>query len=104
MVWLTIFGMACITYINRFVFLANGIKYKPGDRLKRFLSFSSLAVLTAIWAPIVFVADERLPIAIAGWDYLIATVVAIALSLARFHSLLVVLLSAGLFFTVRLYL
>lgn len=109
MTWLTILGMACITYLNRFVFLMQGIRYNPSDRLKRFLSFSSLAVLTAIWAPIVFVSDDvfssqPFAIGIAGWDYLVATLVAIALSLARCHSLLVVVISAGLFFALRLYL
>lgn len=120
MTWLTIFGMACITYLNRFAFFSAKMRYKPGDKLKRFLSFSSLAVLTAIWAPIVFRIDlfgtsvvqpdtsltaaisSVAPVfSIVGWDYLIATVAAIVMSMARFHSLLVVLISTSLFFLLR---
>lgn len=105
MTWLTIIGMTCITFLNRFAFLMHGIRYRPSDRLKRFLSFSSLAVLTAIWAPIVFQFNGQLlepSIGIEGWDYLIGTLLAAGLSVARLPSLLVVLISASVFFALRM--
>jgi len=103
MIWLTLSGMACITFFNRVVFLLQWLAYKPNDKLTRFLSFSSLAVLTAIWVPIVFQASSGGELGIAGWDYLIGTLVAAILSLLRAHSLLVVLLSSGVFFLIRFY-
>ncbi len=102
MIWFTILGMSIITFFNRFIFLAKGVKYKVGERQKRFLGFSGLAVLTAIWTPIVFQVSyaEHVQIS-AGTDYLLAACVAGALSLSKVSSLYVVVLSTSLFFVLR---
>jgi len=49
MTWLIILGMACITFINRYAFLSKSFYYKPSNKMLRFLSYSSYAILTAIW-------------------------------------------------------
>lgn len=102
MIWLTILGMALITYFNRLVFLVKGISYKPSERVKQFLEFSGLAVLTAIWAPIVFqvsyAGEARFSV---GPDYLIAAGIAAGLSLLKAHSLVVVIVSSAIFFALR---
>ncbi len=100
MMWFTIVGMACVTYLNRLLFLTPGFNFTPGQKFKRFLSFSSLAVLTAIWAPLVFRLDEA-GLATAGNDYLAGTMVAAILSVFRLPSLIVVLTSVAVFFVLR---
>lgn len=99
-IWLMIIGMAFITYANRFLFLAKSIGFNPSPKFKILLSYSAYAVLTAIWAPIVFSYNA------SGWsmasiDYLIAASAAALLTLARLPSILVVLVSIGLFALVR---
>lgn len=101
MIWWIICGMAAITFLNRYFFLAKSISIKPSESFRRFLSFSSLAVLTALWTPIVFRMERDLSWNLAGWDYLLASVIAVVLCLARASSLLVVLVSTAAFFLLR---
>jgi len=100
---LLIVGMSVITFVNRFAFFSQMIKYQPSVKAKRFLSYSSYAILTAIWAPIVFSAGSASEFGFshAGLDYLLASVLAAVLSIARIKSIFVVLLSTGLFFSLR---
>lgn len=98
--------LALITFWNRAAFFTVKLRYQPGSEVRRFLSYSSYAVLTAIWAPILFQFDyEKTQMAgqlsIAGVDYLIAATVAAALTLMRVKSIIVVLLSTALFFVLR---
>ncbi len=105
MSWWAIIGMAVITFLNRFAFLSPGVNYAQSEKLTRFLSFASLAVLTAIWVPIVIDFNPTQGgLSTAGWDYLLASLLAMILSLARLNSLLVVVLSSVCFFTIRVYL
>lgn len=108
MSWLLIIAMAMITFSNRYVFLSQWIRYQPSERLQRFLSYSSYAILTAIWAPIMFSFDSTSELSMnsfshAGWDYVIAGSSAIFLSVFRVPSLLVVLVSTALFFFLRFF-
>lgn len=101
MIWLTIVGMSFITFANRYAFLATSVAYQPSTRVKQFVSYSSYAVLTAIWAPILFAYDPALGFSLAGWDYLIASLVAAIMTVLRLPSMAVVITSAGLFFFLR---
>lgn len=103
MSWLIIAGMSAITFINRYAFFAQVVRYKPGAKVSRFLSYSSFAILTSIWTPIVFTLDYSSGFSHAGWDYLLAGSLAAVLSIARIKSLYVVILSATLFFSLRHY-
>jgi branched-subunit amino acid transport protein len=94
-------AMACVTFFNRYAFLARAFAYRPSVELKQFLSYSSAAVLTSIWTPIVFQLDSSFTFNHSGWDYLIATTVAACMSIARLPSIVTVLLSAITFFTLR---
>lgn len=104
MIWLLLVGMALITFINRYLFFSAVISYSPGPKVKRFLSYSSYSVLTAIWAPIIFRFDQQSQFELAGLDYLLAAVVAGLLSFNRVASIFVVLFSTALFFVIRFYL
>ena len=86
--WLTLAGMALVTFALRAAFLV----LPPGMDLpaffKRALRYVPPAVLTAIWAPEVLVQNEQLPagvvaIAVAWrWRLTFATIIA---GLAALH-------------------
>lgn len=88
--WLTMLGMAVVTFALRasFLLLPPGIETPP--MLKRALRYVPAAVLTAIWAPEVLVQNEQLPagvvaIAVAWrWRTTFATIVAGLLALHFF--------------------
>lgn len=101
MTWVLIVGMATITYLNRYAFLTRAIEYVPGDKVKRFLSYSSYSVLTAIWTPIVLQMEHDFNVSLSGLDYLIGASLAMVMSVARFPSLLTVILSTSVFFGIR---
>jgi branched-subunit amino acid transport protein len=101
MSWPLLFGMSLITFWNRFAFFSENVKLAPSVRLKRFLSYSSYAILTAIWTPILFNYDQASGFGNAGSDYLIAASVAAGFSFLKLPSIVVVLISTGLFFLLR---
>ena len=99
--WALLVGMSIITFWNRFAFFSESVRFQPDFRLKRFLSYSSYAILTAIWTPILFNYDQSSGFDYAGPDYLIAAGVAAVLSFLKLPSIVVVLISAALFFLLR---
>lgn len=101
MTWLMILCMAAITFVNRYAFFTDLLRYQPGVRARRFLSYSTYAVLTAIWTPIVFQFDYQQGFSHAGGDYLIAVTLAAMLTILRVKSIIVVLASTALFFVLR---
>ncbi len=101
MTWWVLMGMGVITFLNRYAFFARALRYKPSANARRFLSYSSFAILTSIWTPIVFSVDYASGFSHAGWDYLLAGSLAAVLSVARIKSIFVVILSAALFFCLR---
>lgn len=98
--WFTIILLASITFANRFMFLAKSVRYVPSLRAQRFLSYSIYAILTSIWAPILFRIEDQV-LTIAGFDYLLATLAAALLTLLRLPSIAVVLSSALVFILLR---
>lgn len=93
--------LAFITFANRFAFFSDSLRYTPGPRVTRFLSYSSYAVLTAIWTPIVFSYSQEAGFSIIGIDYVVGVSLAAVLAIMKVRSILVVLLSTGVFFTLR---
>ena len=63
--WLTLAGMAVVTFALRAAFLVLPPTVETPRFLRRALRYVPAAVLTAIWAPEVAAADERLPAGIA---------------------------------------
>ena len=88
--WLTLIGMALVTMALRasFLVLPPGIETPP--LLRRALRYVPAAILTAIWAPEVLVANEQLlagivAIAVAWrWQRTFATITAGLLALHFF--------------------
>ena len=99
--WALLLGMSVITFWNRFAFFSENVRLVPGVRLKRFLSYSSYAILTSIWTPILFNYTQSSGFDNAGSDYLIAASIAAVLSVLKLPSIVVVLISTGLFFLLR---
>jgi len=93
--------MTAITYSNRYAFFTRGLRYQPGERVRKLLSYSTYAILTAIWAPIVFKLDLQAGASHAGWDYLIGATLAGGLTMLRVPSIIVVLVSTAVFFGLR---
>ena len=60
MTLVTIGLLALITFTTRYLFLEGKLPLRLGPNVKQLLSFSAPAVLTAIFAPILFVHDQQL--------------------------------------------
>ncbi|MDB1125496.1 AzlD domain-containing protein [Vibrio algarum] len=62
MILLSIFAMAGLVFFSRYLFLEPKLPIKLNHTTQRLLAYSSPAILTAIWAPIVFIRDGDLAI------------------------------------------
>jgi branched-subunit amino acid transport protein len=88
--WLTLLGMALVTFALRASFLVMPPGADAPPLLKRALRYVPAAVLTAIWAPEVLVMNEQLlagvvAIAVAWrWNRTFATIAAGLLALHLF--------------------
>jgi branched-subunit amino acid transport protein len=88
--WLTLLGMALVTFALRAAFLVLPPGIETPALLRRALRYVPAAVLTAIWAPEVLVQNEQLPagvvaIAVAWrWRMTFATIIAGLLALHLF--------------------
>jgi branched-subunit amino acid transport protein len=67
--------MAAIVFASRYLFLEPSLPVKINAGLQHLLDHSSIAILTAIWAPIVFLPDQELWISTDN-PYLIAGITA----------------------------
>ena len=77
--WLTMAGMAAVTYLLRASFLLLPAGVETPALLKRALRFVPAAVLTAIWAPELLLHDQVLSLGL-GNEKLLAGAVAIAVA------------------------
>jgi branched chain amino acid efflux pump len=88
--WLTLSGMALVTFVLRAAFLLLPPGVELPAFLRRALRYVPASVLTAIWAPEVLVQNEQLPagvvaIAVAWrWRTTFATIIAGLLALHFF--------------------
>ena len=100
MIWIMIILMALIIFASRYLFLEPRLPVRLGQRGQRFLSYSAPAVLTAIFAPIVFIRGDALSLGINN-PYLVCAVVATGLVLLTRNTLLTTVVSMGLFFVIN---
>ena len=78
-IWLTIAGMAVVTYALRASFLLLPARVQTPPLLKRALRFVPAAVLTAIWAPELLLENQVLYLSLEN-ERLLAGTVAIAVA------------------------
>lgn len=99
MIWLTIAAMALLVFASRYVFLEPKLPLRLTAQTQKLLSYSSPAVLTAIWTPIVFLPEGELMLSHKN-PYLIAALFAILLAWRTKNVLLTAVLSMALFFII----
>jgi len=88
--WLVLGGMACITFSCRYLFLSRIVSFELSPRIKRALSFTAPAVLTAMWVPIVFLGHKSSEMAFFNSPFLYAGLLTVLLSLKIKNTLAVV--------------
>ncbi|WED24477.1 AzlD domain-containing protein [Vibrio sp. JC009] len=103
MIMLSILAMAGLVFFSRYLFLEPKLPLRLNDKAQRLLSFSSPAILTAIWAPIVFVQDGELAIETTN-PYLLGAALAVLLVWKTKNVLLTTVISMVFFLVVKLYL
>ncbi len=100
MSWFTLLLMAALVFISRYLFLEPKLPIRLGPRVLHFLHYTGPAVLTAIWAPIVFHRDGEFNLAINN-PYFIAAIAAAVLAVTTRNILLTTVASMALFFMIR---
>lgn len=100
MIILSILAMTAVVFLSRYLFLSPKLPLKLNGNAQRLLSYSSPAVLTAIWAPIVFVHDERLSLSYHN-PYLIAAILAAFIAWKTKNVIATTLISMIVFFLVK---
>ncbi|NNN44966.1 MULTISPECIES: AzlD domain-containing protein [unclassified Vibrio] len=96
MIILFIFAMAALVFLSRYLFLEPRLPLRLNPTLHRLLSYSGPAVLTAIWAPIVFTDQGTLWVSHHN-PYLWAALLAVILAWKSSNVLLTTLISMAMF-------
>ncbi|PWI32461.1 branched-chain amino acid ABC transporter [Vibrio albus] len=97
MIWFTILLMTIMVFSSRYVFLSPRLPIKLNADAQKLLSYSTPAVLTAIWAPIVFLKEGSLDISVLN-PYLISALLAALIAWKTKNVLVTTILSMTTFF------
>lgn len=100
MIWLLIFTMGAVVFLNRYAFLEPRLPLRLSSNARQFLGFAVPSMLTAICGPIIFLPDHQLDLSPLN-PYLLGSLVAIALVLWTRSVLLSMLVSMLIFFLLR---
>ncbi len=101
MIMLSILAMTLVVFVSRYLFLEPKLPLRLSPGMQHLLSYSAPAVLTAIWAPIVFVHDSKLWIETNN-PYLWSALLAAVLAWKTKHVLLTTVTSMGFFLLLNL--
>ena len=101
MILLSIFAMTLLVFVSRYLFLEPRLPLRLNPQAQRLLSYSSPAVLTAIWAPIVFMPDKQLWLTPSN-PYLIGAIVAAFTAWKTKNVLLTTFISMAIFLVLKL--
>ncbi|UPQ89541.1 AzlD domain-containing protein [Vibrio sinaloensis] len=101
MIMLSILAMTALVFLSRYLFLEPRLPLRLNPQAQRLLTYSSPAVLTAIWAPIVFMPEQQLWLSTNN-PYLIAAVVAAVLAWKSKNVLLTTIISMLVFLALKL--
>nr|WP_293144738.1 AzlD domain-containing protein [Moritella sp.] len=99
--WLVLGGMTCITFSCRYLFLSRLVSFELSPKIKRALSFTAPAVLTAMWVPIVFLGHQSSEAGFFNSPFLYAGVLTVLLSLKIKNTLAVVFIGMCAFMLLR---
>lgn len=101
MIILSILAMTALVFVSRYLFLEPKLPLRLSPGLQRLLSYSGPAVLTAIWAPIVFTHEKTLWLEGSN-PYLWAALLAAILAWRSKNVLLTTVVSMGVFLLLNL--
>ncbi|MEF1251017.1 AzlD domain-containing protein [Vibrio owensii] len=103
MIFLSILAMTALVFTSRYLFLEPKLPLRLGGRTQKVLSYASPAVLTAIWAPIVFMPEGKLSVT---WQnpFLLAALLAAAIAYFTKNVLLTTIVSMVAFLLLRIWL
>ncbi|MCZ4293486.1 AzlD domain-containing protein [Vibrio sinaloensis] len=102
MIMLAILAMTSLVFLSRYLFLEPRLPLRLNPQAQRLLAYSSPSVLTAIWAPIVFMPEQELWVS-ANNPYLIGALVAALLAWKTKNVLLTTIVSMVLFLCLKLF-
>ncbi|MBF8747266.1 AzlD domain-containing protein [Pseudomonas putida] len=100
MIWLLIFTMGAVVFLNRYAFLEPRLPLRLSSNARQFLGFAVPGMLTAICGPIIFLPDHQLNLSPLN-PYLLGAVAAVVLVLLTRRVLLSMLVSMLIFFLLR---
>jgi branched-subunit amino acid transport protein len=101
MIMLSILLMTALVFTSRYLFLEPKLPIRLGTRTQKILSYASPAVLTAIWAPIVFVPEGELGLSLQN-PFLLAAIIAILIAYLTKNVLMTTIVSMAAFLLLRL--
>lgn len=97
----SILAMTALVFLSRYLFLEPKLPLKLNQSMQRLLSYSAPAVLTAIWAPIVFMPEGDLWLSHSN-PYLVGAVIAALIAWKTKNVLLTTVISMCLFLLLKL--
>lgn len=100
MIWLLIFAMGAVVFLNRYAFLEPRLPLRLSSNARQFLGFAVPGMLTAICGPIIFLPGHQLDLSPLN-PYLLGALAAVALALLTRSVLLSMLVSMLMFFLLR---
>jgi branched-subunit amino acid transport protein len=101
MIFLQILAMAALVFFSRYLFLEPKLPLHLNSKLQKLLNYSSPAVLTAIWAPIVFTPHQTLWLSFDN-PYLWAATLAVLIAWKTKNVLMTTVVSMGVFLLLNL--
>ncbi|WP_319534409.1 AzlD domain-containing protein [uncultured Vibrio sp.] len=101
MIMLSILLMTALVFTSRYLFLEPKLPIRLGTRTQKILSYASPAVLTAIWAPIVFVPEGELGLSLQN-PFLLAATIAVLIAYLTKNVLMTTIVSMAAFLLLRL--
>ncbi|MFM2654905.1 AzlD domain-containing protein [Vibrio owensii] len=104
MIFLSILAMTALVFTSRYLFLEPKLPLRLGVRTQKVLSYASPAVLTAIWAPIVFMPEEGELSVTWQNPFLLAALLAAAIAYLTKNVLLTTIVSMVAFLLLRIWL
>ncbi|CAE6937704.1 hypothetical protein ACOMICROBIO_FLGHMIGD_03853 [Vibrio sp. B1FLJ16] len=100
MIMLSILLMTALVFTSRYLFLEPKLPVRLGTRTQNILSYASPTVLTAIWAPIVFIPEGELGLSLQN-PFLLAAIIAAVIAYLTKNVLLTTVVSMVAFLILR---
>lgn len=99
MTWGLLLGLAVIVFCNRYLLLEPRLPLRLPEKLKQSLNYSAPCLLAAVTAPIVFEHSQALSVQAINQPYLWGALSCILLAYRLKNTLLVIILSVLIFYT-----